>query len=177
MKPLRIEFGDAPPAMPWWTMLLFAVALAACAHGLWRVSSAQADIGELQRLVDQRNDLRQLRTPPPRDVRAVEVPVERARAVARAVERLNAPWPGLFAAVAKGKPDTVALLALEPDLAKGMVKITAETREAAEMLRFAEDLARQDAFASASLAKHEVSDRDPLKPYRFQIEAQWRVRP
>ena len=176
MKPLRIEFGDSPPAIPAWAVLLFVCALAWCAHGLWRISWAQAELGEVRRLAAERTELRLLVSAPqpPPSASGPEVTPERARSVAGAVDRLNTNWSDLFTAVGKGKPDAVALLAIEPDLGKGVVKITAETRDAAEMLNFAERLAKQGGGTSASLAKHETSDRDPLKPYRFQIEAQWR---
>ena len=177
MKPLAINFGAPPPTAPWWALLLFMAGLAACAAGVWRFSAAQAELQSLRDEVAQKQELLALRSPV-RDLRAqFEMPADRVRAINRAIARLNLPWVPLFAAVEAAKPETVALLSLEPDAGKRMLKIVAETRKSADMLAFVDRLAKRAEFVNVTLQKHEISDQDVNRPYRFQLEARWREQP
>lgn len=177
MKPLAINFGALPVAMPWWTLLLFVAGLAACGVGVWRFSTMQAELQTVRRDIAQHEELLALRSPTRERRPQFELPAERVRAINRAVGKLNLPWANLFAAIEAAKPETVALLSLEPDAGKRTLKITAETRRSADMLGFVDRLAKRGEFAGVALQKHEISDQDPNRPYRFQLEARWRDQP
>ena len=42
------------------------------------------------------------------------------------------------------------------------------------MIAFAERLKRTPMFEEAVLAKHEIREQDPNRPYRFTVELRWR---
>lgn len=99
-----------------------------------------------------------------------------AHAVNGAVAQLNLPWRDLFDAIESATPSTIALLALEPDAHKHIVRGTAEAKSGDDMVTYVEQLKRQPFFSLVTLTRHEVNVQDPNKPIRFQFEAQWEVR-
>jgi Tfp pilus assembly protein PilN len=106
----------------------------------------------------------------------VQIPEAQGKAVNAAVLQLNLPWRDMQAAVANATPVTVALLALEPDPHKQVLKISAEAKNADDMIAYIEQLKQQEFFSGAVLARHEINDQDPNRPIRFQVEAQWGAR-
>ncbi|MEC5163379.1 hypothetical protein ACFDR9_001662 [Janthinobacterium sp. CG_23.3] len=100
----------------------------------------------------------------------------RAAAVNAAVLQLNLPWRELQDAVAAATPATVALLTLEPDAAKRVLKLGAEAKTSEQMIAYIEELKRQELFTGVALTRHEINEQDPNKPIRFQLEAHWAAR-
>jgi len=105
--------------------------------------------------------------------RATPVSEQQAGAVNAAVMQLNLPWRALHDAVRAATPPTVALLALEPDARKRVLRITAEARGSDDMIAYVEKLQAQDLFGAATLVRHEIGEQDPNRPIRFQVDAQW----
>jgi len=182
MKPLRIDFAPPSLARTWFHTSRTSRALAGAALILALAAGVQA-----WRLVEQRRvDAEQVA----RVVQRHAAPVQAAPAAARmlvtaaqaaavnaAVLQLNLPWRDLHDAIGAATPATVALLALEPDAHKHMVRITAEARGSDEMIGYVEQLQQQAWFTNVALTHHETNDVDPNKPIRFQIEAQWAAQP
>jgi Tfp pilus assembly protein PilN len=56
----------------------------------------------------------------------------------------------------------------------GSLKIAAEAETARDMLNYLAFLSQQPLFRSVYLVKHEQAAGDQPRPYRFQLEAQWR---
>ena len=104
------------------------------------------------------------------------IPAAQALAVNTAVARLNLPWRALQDAVAAATPPTVALLALEPDTRKQLLKVSAEAKTSDDMIGYVEALKQQEMFSAVRLTRHEINDQDPNRPLRFQLEATWAAR-
>lgn len=109
-------------------------------------------------------------------VAKVAIPEAQATFVNGAILQLNLPWRALQDAVAAGTPSNVALVALEPDPRKKILKITAETKSSDDMVAYVEELKQQELFSSVVLTRHEISEQDPNHPLRFQLEAVWVAR-
>ncbi|MFC5462372.1 PilN domain-containing protein [Massilia niabensis] len=108
---------------------------------------------------------------------AVRAPVAseaQAAAVNAAILQLNLPWRDLHDAVAATTPAAVALLALEPDAKRRVLRITAEARSSDDMLAYVERVQDLEWFANVALTRHEINEQDPNRPIRFQLDAQWR---
>jgi Tfp pilus assembly protein PilN len=108
---------------------------------------------------------------------AVRAPVAteaQAVAVNAAILQLNLPWRSLHDAVRAATPASVALLALEPDAKRRVLRITAEARSSDDMLAYVERMQGQDWFDNVALTRHEINEQDPNRPIRFQLDAQWR---
>ena len=110
-------------------------------------------------------------------VPARAVPEAQANAVNAAVLQLNQPWRGLHDAIQAATPAGIALLALEPDAKKSSVRITAEARSSDDMIAYVARLQDVDWFNAVLLTRHEISEQDPNRPIRFQIDAQWKAVP
>jgi hypothetical protein len=119
---------------------------------------------------------------------AREAPIteEQAGAVNNAILQLNLPWSSLLDAIEKATPANVALLELEPDPRRGLVKGVAEAKTAKAMTEYIRHLKQQQFFGNVVLTRH-VSNEDagnrvsnrgaaqgPNKWLRFEFEAEWR---
>ena len=180
MKRLRIDFAapglarELQRAGPG-TWLLVALAAFLCASAAtlgWRLLEQQ------RRFAVELNDA-QLRANVPRVV-AVAAPLphiseQQAGAVNDAVMQLNLPWRALHDVIADATPASIALLALEPDARKQTLKITAEAKNPDDMVAYVAALGQQELFANVGLTRHEISEQDPNRPLRFQVEAQWKA--
>ena len=177
MKPVRIDFA-APSlgralyraGIGTWLMLAAALALCAAAGLLgWRLVQQKHRYDAELATVRMR-----VAVPPPAPVAVLpRISDAQAAAVNAAVLQLNLPWRALADAVADATPASVALLALEPDARKHAIKITAEAKNADDMVSYVEQLGKQELFTGATLTRHEINEQDPNHPVRFQIEAYW----
>jgi hypothetical protein len=104
------------------------------------------------------------------------IPETQALATNAIILQLNLPWRDLHDAVAAATPEQIALVALEPDARRRSLRITAEAKEADGMIAYVEALKQQEIFQAVVLTRHEVTDSDPNRPVRFQLEAQWAPR-
>jgi hypothetical protein len=100
--------------------------------------------------------------------------VKRANEVLR---QLTLPWDELFRTVESVAGKKVALLALEPDLEKHVVKISGEAKDLVALLNYITQLEEQEVFGTVYLQSHQVQQRDPDKPVRFALLAVWRGKP
>ena len=102
-----------------------------------------------------------------------------SREVIRANEvlrRITLPWDDLFRAVESAAPKHVALLAMEPDSDKRLVKIVAEAKDIASMLDYIRNLEGGVMFETVVLQNHQVQQQDPQRPIRFSVIAAWKDR-
>lgn len=90
-----------------------------------------------------------------------------------ALQRLSLRWDDLFSALESARAGGVALLAIEPDPGKSIVKLTAEARSAEDMLDYVERLQAVGGLADVVLASHQLKASDPLQPLRFVVVASW----
>lgn len=112
----------------------------------------------------------------PVEVAQVAIPEAQATFVNGAIMQLNLPWRELQDAVAAATPRSVALVAMEPDPRKRVLKLTAETKTSDDMVAYVAELKQQELFSGVMLTRHEINEQDPNRPLRFQLEATWVAR-
>ena len=93
------------------------------------------------------------------------------------LQQLSLPWGKLFQAIESSSGKQVALLAMEPDAEKHVVKISGEAKNIAAVLDYIKRLGEQEVFSSVYLQSHQIQQQDPEKPVRFALLAVWRVAP
>lgn len=96
-----------------------------------------------------------------------------AQAINTAIFQLNLPWNDLFNTLESATPSHIALLTIEPDAKKNLVKGTAEAKTSEDMIAYIRLLKQQKFFIDVILLKHEIIEQDINKPLRFQFLAQW----
>jgi len=177
----RLEIDFAPPG---WrrglyrvapgTWLAAAAGIALCASAAY-AGSAALERQQLRTAQLQRAQLRvQASLQPPPLVPATPITPAQATAVNGAILQLNLPWRDMHEALATATPPGVALLALEPDARRRLLKITAETKSSDTMVDYIAQLKQQPAFGGGvQLLRHEVDALDPGQPLRFELEAHW----
>jgi Tfp pilus assembly protein PilN len=176
MKPSHIDFAPRSlrrvivrtrPAI--WLVgsigLILCVSAAVTTYGLLRQSEARQ--AELQTI---RTRLAARTRPTPR---AVSIPDAQASAVNDVVARLNLPWRDVFQAIESATPASIALLELVPDVKQHAIKGIGEAKSSDEMLDYVTRLGSQSFFKAVVLTRHEINDKDPNKPLRFQFVAEW----
>jgi hypothetical protein len=159
------------PAWAWFTgalgVALIATAVCAGSDALQRQQASEARWLRAQQRVAQAAQ-------GPAPVAQVPIAPAQASAVNTAILQLNLPWRDLQDALASATPPAIALLALEPDARKRVLKITAETTGSDAMVAYIAQLKQQELFGSrVQLLRHEINALDPNKPLRFQLEARW----
>jgi len=182
MKRVRLDFARpgvrralflAPPSV--WGVLLAALAVcgAALVQGL-DYREAREEVDALQGAVRARAGVNaSAAAVQPVARRQAPLGEQEAATVNAAIMQLNLPWRALHDALRRATPATVALLALEPDARKRVLRITAEARGSDDMIAYVERLQEQDGFGAVTLVRHEISEQDPNRPIRFQVDAVW----
>ncbi len=93
------------------------------------------------------------------------------------LNKITLPWDALFQAVEWSSGKDVALLAMEPNAERHVVRISAEAKNIPALMSYLRHLEEQKIFNSVYLQSHQVQQRNPEKPVRFTLVATWIVTP
>ena len=173
LAPMRLDFAATESGASWSGLLMLVVGLAA----------AGLIVGDYQRLLATAErieaELGRLSAPrrgaePPRDARKQGEAVARSNEVAHELSRR---WDRVFLALESAKAPDVALLAIEPDPRKGVLRVTAEAKGKNAMLDYVNRLQAAQPLQRVMLESHEVMAQVPEKPVRFVVTASWMATP
>ena len=106
----------------------------------------------------------------PRDTEQSIRETKQANAVILA---LSLPWKEFFEALEASQTSEVAVLTIEPNAQKGIVRISAEAKKLESMLAYVASLQKITMFHDVLVMSHQIQDQDPQKPIRFVIQASW----
>jgi len=176
VKQLRIDFAAgvrsrfAPTGV---ALMLIAVGTVGCGlalPGVVRLIQQHQALGEqLAQVIERTQALAQQRTQP-----VGTLAPEQVTAINRAVRRLNVPWRDLFDTLEQATPQTVALLSLEPNADRSVLKLSAEAATVDDMIEYVQRLKSRPEIESVHLSKHQVDAKDPYHPVRFSLALNWR---
>jgi hypothetical protein len=157
-------------------VLLFA-GIAALAALLVEHRALQSEIGVLEaRIADHRRMTRR-ELPPIReaamDNKVLAQEIRQANVV---LAQLNLPWDALFGELERAAVDGVSLLAVQPEVASGQVRIAGEARSYELALAYVERLELSERFANVFLVSHQVRTTAPRAPVVFELLADWSAR-
>lgn len=178
MKTIHIDFAPRSISRSMRRMratygALLGVALVLCVGAttiaidlVWKNEALQTELRQIQDRIEDKEASK----PVPKKF---TIPDTEAAAVNGAIAQLNLPWRDVFDAVEAATPTTIALLAIEPDARKHLLRGMAEAQSSDGMIAYIEGLKKQPFFNSVVLTRHEINEQDPNKPIRFQYEASW----
>jgi Tfp pilus assembly protein PilN len=175
---LRLEFAPNARHVPWPGTVMLLVSVVALAIGgvqLGRLLASNARQASTLAALEARQGLstaRANRALPPDPAE-----VARGRAVQQVAQRLAMPWADLLESLESAPNQAVALLSVEPSVAKRNLRLTAEARNAQDMLAYLGALQRDARLATVVLVSHQVQVQAPGTPVRFQIQADWGAMP
>lgn len=95
----------------------------------------------------------------------------------RVIDRLAEPWAQMLAGVEAATIEGVALLALEPDAGRRIVRLGGEAKDAAALAEYLARLAAIPGLADVHLSQHEERDDRGLRVLRFGVSASWAAGP
>jgi len=108
------------------------------------------------------------------DARQVSTDMKEANEV---LLQLALPWDELFNAVETSDDEKIALLSIEPDAQKQLVRISGEARSLDCMLNYVRLLQENGLLSEVDLKNHQINQQDPDKPIRFSLVAAWIAKP
>ncbi len=100
----------------------------------------------------------------------------RVNAARKVAQNLMTPWAQLLASLETAPTRTIALISVEPSVSQRTLHLTAEARNAGDMLDYLAALQHDARLSEAVLLSHEVQ-KSPGAPVRFRIEATWGSEP
>ena len=163
MQRLELDFVRRAPRSRWAGRVLLAVALGVTGDLAFTFAQLGRAVKANETVVARGQPRKALANVSPEEL-----------ALARdTVERLGLPWTRLFAALESAATDQVALLAIEPDMKTGTVKISGDSKDYLAVLGYVLNLSQADALSNVQLVRHEVKQDDPQRPVAFSISAAW----
>jgi Tfp pilus assembly protein PilN len=96
--------------------------------------------------------------------------------VAALTPELSTPWSALLTELevaARDERGRIAILALEPDRQKKIVRLRGQARTMEQVLAFVQRLAASPLLAHPMLDTHETRVEEAERPIEFQISAEW----
>jgi hypothetical protein len=173
MRSARIDYSGRRPNAPGWSLALLALGTIVCISAVWRLS----DLTVRETRVE--GDIQRAQAALARQRPAATAPLALAEAkvaaINTAITQLNLPWHPLFQCLEAVKSEDVALLSIEPDGQKRVLRILAEAKHPEDMITFVQSIQAQPQLAAATLIKHETNLQDPNRPIRFLVEAVWKA--
>jgi hypothetical protein len=167
-KPRALELDYlVPRRRPLWPgFVVLALSVALAAGLLERYRAASIELAGLDAAAGLLGAVRAPTPPVPREL--LDEGVRNAEAVAR---QLALPWAALVHAIERAATREVALLQLQPDADKGVLRLTAEARNRAAMFGYVRRLAAAKHMSEVHLVSHQVQREDPRRPVQFTLQA------
>ena len=165
---LQLDFVRSRRRYTWLGALLLSSGIVLAGFSVQQYFAAEAEIAALERELarlargaggEPKVDLDRLRA---RIVLANQV-----------VRKKTVPWDGLFRDIENASDDKIGLLALQPDAATGVVRITGEARDAAALTDYITRLEAQPSLQNVHLAEHEIKLNQGRPVVRFNLNATW----
>ena len=182
MKRLHLDFVQArpwrlPAAARERQLFLGIAALTVLGAGLiaWQWLQIERQIEETSDAIAAVRGELLLRNPPRSAPLALSA--QQIAATNDIVAQLNTPWPAVLDGFESVASSDVALLQIEPDHRRRVVRGLAEAKNHQRMLVYLARLGSASPFTGALVNKQEINDRDPNRPLRFLFEARLEDRP
>jgi Tfp pilus assembly protein PilN len=167
----------------WMTVCKLAMLLVLCGWLLMTGMQVLKNQQTLQLLTSQEHELRKKNT----DLKAKQknqnqLPISVLSQVQilgynSVIRQLNLPWKNLFDDLETLTPADVALLSIEPDGRRSIVKLVAEAKTLVTLLDYSAKLQQNGIFGRLTYSKHETNEQDSNKPVRLSFELELRTFP
>lgn len=89
------------------------------------------------------------------------------------ISRLSAPWDEFFVGLESVSNENAAILAIEPDVKTGILRIEGEAKDYASVLTLIAQLRSTKPFSKVFLLRHETKRDDPQHPVSFTLSLHW----
>lgn len=172
MRLRRLELDYlAPRRRPWLGVAILAAAVALAGHLVLRYRGVQLERTALvARLALLETGQRAVR--PASAARAAQ----ESRDVEAVLRQLALPWPQVIESIEATADPEVALLQLQPEPERRLLRLTAEAGTPEAMLGFVHRLGESRSLSDAHLVSHQLTRDRPARPIQFVAQATLRLR-
>ena len=172
MTHLFLDYQRSNKLFPWagMVLLLLSLGLSVLAGNYYQNLMEQIAYWELKSGQVHKSTGRKVATSP----RAINDLAQEIKHANEVLNQITLPWDKLFQAVEWSSGKDVALLTIEPDAEKHVVKISGEAKNIEAALNYVQHLSDQEIFNSVYLQNHQVQEQNPEKPVRFALIATWK---
>lgn len=174
MRALALDFKQAPrqwSALGLVVLVIGALALSYVANSE-RNLTGQIELAEAR--LDRLAKRGKIQPTQPVDSEQLQTDIRQANDI---LQQLSLPWDALFNAVEAKREQEIALLSIQPNVDKRVVRITGEAKNFEALLAYMRYLEASKTLHQVYLTSHEVRSQDAEKPVRFALSANWVVRP
>jgi len=175
LRALELDYARRTRRTPWLgiVILLAGAAVAAAAAAEYSrltsdLRSAERRSADLERRLERKPERARTNA---KDAQVVATQVAYANDVLR---QLATPWDSMFHEVEAAHDERVALLSIEPDPQKSVVRISGEARSLDDVLEYVKRLSQSPFLTDVYLQNHQVQTLAPDQPTRFALMAGWR---
>lgn len=99
-----------------------------------------------------------------------ELTSEQRRQLSSVIRQLNTPWQDVFEQIEADTPKDIALISIEPDAKRAVLRLQAEATTLETLLSYAARVQYQGVLGLLTYSKHETNEQDPNKPIRLTVE-------
>jgi Tfp pilus assembly protein PilN len=170
MRALDLDLVRRRPAWPAWLMLAIGIVLAA--EALFGYFSLRDEVAQQQR----RRVAPRIATVTPKEPVSEQTQRE-LNAAQQILRELALPWDALFGAIEASTDSSTAMLSIEPDGGKRVVRISGEARNYLAVLNFMARLEKAQVLTGVHLLSHQVREDVAGQPVQFVLAANWRTVP
>lgn len=174
MRALALDFVRVPQRTPWIGVLLLVVG----ALVLGFVANHERALVAQIELADARLSTlatrSQAKPTRPGDIEAQQQEIRHANEI---LQQLALPWGALFQVVESANDKEIALLAIQPDAGKRVLRLAGEAKNFDALLAYIARLEQSPMLGQVYLTSHEVRLQVAEQPVYFALIANWAVRP
>lgn len=89
------------------------------------------------------------------------------------IMQMTLPWNELFNALEEANSNNIALLGIEPDAKRRVVRVSGEAKNSEALFAYLRALQAIKSMSGVYLKSQQVQERSPEKPIRFTLDASW----
>lgn len=114
-------------------------------------------------------------TPAPRPAGDPQLRTEQTREANEVLGLLSLPWQDALGELEDVERNDVALLTVEPDMEKGVIRLGGEARTYEAILAYMKRLQTRPGLSEVLLQTHQREEQKPGAPTRFLVTARWKA--
>ena len=174
MRALALDLQNSHRAPSWPNILLL---LAGLITTTYLANHSIKAFSEIDALEEQQSALQYRSGHSATSARSSTLSAERLQAEVKqanaVLDQLGLPWGPLFEDIESTPRDKVALLSIEPDCQKRIIKISGEAKDLGSMLGYIRGLQQKGSLAGVYLKSHRVQEQTAERPVHFVVMASW----
>ena len=89
------------------------------------------------------------------------------------IMQMTLPWNELFNALEEANSNNIALLGIEPDARRRVVRVSGEAKNSEALFAYLRALQAIKSMSGVYLKSQQVQERSPERPIRFTLDASW----